>query len=114
VKIGILDAAKLSKFRSYWVVAGLLIAAFITPDGNPLNMLLLFLLSLHLLYEISLVIAWWWNRKAAKAAANVFDVTPPEDSHRMTFLRAKSALHPRMTPITFVHSPTLCVPFSSR
>ncbi|MFM8357396.1 MAG: twin-arginine translocase subunit TatC, partial [Verrucomicrobiota bacterium] len=41
VKIGILDAAKLSKFRSYWVVAGLLIAAFITPDGNPLNMLLL-------------------------------------------------------------------------
>jgi len=74
VKIGILDAAKLSKFRSYWVVAGLLIAAFITPDGNPLNMLLLFL-PLHLLYEISLVIAWWWGRKAAKAAA----ISTPED-----------------------------------
>jgi Sec-independent protein secretion pathway component TatC len=29
-------------------------------------MLLLFL-PLHLLYEISLVIAWWWGRKAAKA-----------------------------------------------
>ena len=73
VKIGILDAAKLSKFRSYWVVAGLVIAAFITPDGNPLNMLLLFL-PLHLLYEISLVIAWWWGRKAAKAA-----IASPED-----------------------------------
>jgi len=68
VKIGILDAAKLSKFRSYWVVAGLMIAAFITPDGNPLNMILLFL-PLHLLYEISLVIAWWWGRKAARAEA---------------------------------------------
>ena len=49
------------------MVAGLVIAAFITPDGNPLNMLLL-VLPLHLLYEISLVIAWWWGRKAAKAA----------------------------------------------
>lgn len=67
VKVGILDAAKLSRFRSYWVVAGLVIAAFITPDGNPLNMLLLFL-PLHMLYEISLVVAWWWARKAAKAA----------------------------------------------
>jgi sec-independent protein translocase protein TatC len=54
-------------------VAGLVIAAFITPDGNPLNMLLLFL-PLHLLYEISLVIAWWWGRKAAKAA-----MASPED-----------------------------------
>jgi sec-independent protein translocase protein TatC len=55
------------------VVVGLVIAAFITPDGNPLNMLLLFL-PLHLLYEISLVIAWWWGRKAAKAA-----MASPED-----------------------------------
>jgi len=38
-----------------------------------LNMLLLFL-PLHLLYEISLVIAWWWGRKAAKSATAL-----PED-----------------------------------
>jgi Tat protein translocase TatC len=63
VKIGILDWRKLNKFRGYWVVAGLVIAAFITPDGNPINMMLLFL-PLHLLYEISVLIAWWWGRNA--------------------------------------------------
>ncbi len=68
VKIGLLDAAKLSKFRMYWVVAGLAIAGFITPDGNPFTMVLMFL-PLHLLYEISVLIAWWWERKDRKAAA---------------------------------------------
>jgi len=68
VKIGLLDAAKLSKFRMYWVVAGLAIAGFITPDGNPFTMVLMFL-PLHLLYEISVLIAWWWERKERKAAA---------------------------------------------
>ena len=62
VKIGILDAAKLSKFRMYWVVAGLTIAGFITPDGNPLTMVIMFL-PLHLLYEVSVIIAWWWDRQ---------------------------------------------------
>ncbi len=65
VKIGILDAARLSALRMYWVVAGLLIAGFVTPDGNPLTMLLMFL-PLHALYEISVVIARWWERKDAK------------------------------------------------
>ncbi len=72
VKIGILDAAKLSKFRMYWVVAGLTLAGFITPDGNPLTMVLMFL-PLHLLYEISVIIAWWWERQerlAEKRAAS--------------------------------------------
>lgn len=62
VKIGILDAAKLSKFRMYWVVAGLTLAGFITPDGNPLTMVIMFL-PLHLLYEVSVIIAWWWARQ---------------------------------------------------
>ncbi len=68
VKIGILNATKLSQFRMYWVVAGLVIAAFITPDGNPINMMLLFL-PLHVLYEISVVIAWWWERKERREMA---------------------------------------------
>ena len=68
VKIGILNAAKLNKFRMYWVVAGLVIAAFITPDGNPINMMLLFL-PLHVLYEISVIIAWWWERKERREMA---------------------------------------------
>ena len=68
VKIGILNSTKLSQFRMYWVVAGLVIAAFITPDGNPINMMLLFL-PLHVLYEISVVIAWWWERKERREMA---------------------------------------------
>ena len=65
---GILDSEKLSKFRMYWVVAGLAIAGFVTPDGNPFTMVLMFL-PLHLLYEVSVVIAWWWERKERRAAA---------------------------------------------
>ena len=68
VKLGFLKASHLIKFRSYWVVAGLVIAAFITPDGNPLNMLLLFL-PLHALYEVSVIIAWFWERAERKKMA---------------------------------------------
>ncbi|HTI70718.1 MAG TPA: twin-arginine translocase subunit TatC [Candidatus Limnocylindria bacterium] len=68
VKLGFLDAKKLGKFRSYWVVAGLSIAAFITPDGNPLNMFMLFL-PLHLLYEISYLIALYWEWRERKKLA---------------------------------------------
>ena len=64
VKIGLLTAAQLNQFRMYWVVAGLVIAGFVTPDGNPLTMILMFA-PLHLLYEVSVIIAWAWGRKAA-------------------------------------------------
>ncbi len=62
VKVGILDAERLSGLRMYWVVAGLILAGFVTPDGNPLTMLLMFL-PLHALYELSVLIAKWWERK---------------------------------------------------
>lgn len=62
VKVGILDAKKLNQLRMYWVVAGLTLAGFITPDGNPMTMLLMFV-PLHALYEISVLIAWFWERK---------------------------------------------------
>jgi sec-independent protein translocase protein TatC len=65
VKIGILDSAKLAKFRMYWVVGGLVLSAFITPDGSPVTMVLLFA-PLHLLYEISVLIAKYWERQARK------------------------------------------------
>ena len=63
VKIGLLTARQLNQFRMYWVVAGLTISGFVTPDGNPMTMVLMFL-PLHVLYEISVVIAWFWDRKA--------------------------------------------------
>jgi len=68
VKAGILDAERLSKLRMYWVVSGLALAGFITPDGNPLTMLLMFL-PLHGLYEISLLIARYWERIERKREA---------------------------------------------
>ena len=68
VKIGLIDYRKLSSFRSYWVVAGLTLAAFVTPDGNPLTMFLM-VLPLHVLYEISVFIAWRWDVKARRTAA---------------------------------------------
>lgn len=68
VKVGILDAEKLSKLRMYWVVAGLTLAGFITPDGNPMTMLLMFV-PLHALYEISVLIARFWERQDARKQA---------------------------------------------
>lgn len=68
VKVGILDAKKLNQLRMYWVVAGLTLAGFITPDGNPMTMLLMFV-PLHALYEISVVIAWFWERKESRQAS---------------------------------------------
>jgi sec-independent protein translocase protein TatC len=67
VKIGILDAERLAGLRMYWVVAGLVVSAFITPDGNPMTMLLMFI-PLHILYELSVLIAKWWDRAERKAA----------------------------------------------
>lgn len=67
VKIGILDAAKLSQFRAYFYIAILIVAGFVTPDGNPLTMLLMSA-PLIVLYEMTVVIAWWGARKEAANA----------------------------------------------
>jgi sec-independent protein translocase protein TatC len=67
VKIGLLDHERLSGFRSYMVVINLVAAAFITPSGDPFTMLL-FAVPLQLLYEISVLVAWWWERAERKAA----------------------------------------------
>lgn len=60
VKIGLLDFHKLNAFRAYWVVLELVICAFLTPSGDPFTMFLM-ALPLHLLYEISLLISWYWD-----------------------------------------------------
>ena len=66
VKIGILDYQKLSKFRSYWVVINLVICGFVTPSADPFTMAAM-AIPLHLLYELSVVIAWYWERKKSRA-----------------------------------------------
>ncbi len=73
VKVGLLDHKKLNAFRRYWIVINLVIAAVITPSGDPLTMLI-FAAPLHVLYELCIVIAWFWSwrdrrRKKAESAA---------------------------------------------
>lgn len=70
VKIGLLDYKKLSKFRSYAIVLNLIIGAVVTPSGDPFTMVL-FAAPLHLLYELSVLIAWVWYRRDAKKAAGL-------------------------------------------
>jgi len=68
VKVGLLDFEKLNSFRAYWVVVELVICAFLTPSGDPFTMFLM-ALPLHLLYEISTGISWYWSRKEKKRLA---------------------------------------------
>lgn len=65
VKIGLLDHVKLRKFRSYWIVVSLVISAFITPTGDPITMFI-FAMPLWVLYEISVLIALYWDRRDRK------------------------------------------------
>lgn len=62
VKVGLLDFQKLNSFRAYWVVIELVICAFLTPSGDPFTMFLM-AIPLHLLYEISILISWYWAWK---------------------------------------------------
>jgi sec-independent protein translocase protein TatC len=82
VKIGLLDYVQLRKFRSYWIVISLIIAAFVTPSGDPFTMLLM-AVPLWVLYEISTFIAWYWHRSDRKR----------EEAER----RAEEALRARQT-----------------
>jgi sec-independent protein translocase protein TatC len=60
-----LDYVQLKKFRSYWIVIALIISAFVTPSGDPVTMLLM-ALPLWVLYEISVWVAYVWNRSDRK------------------------------------------------
>jgi len=62
VKVNILDYRKLSDFRMYAVVANLILAAVITPTGDPVTLSLV-AVPLQLLYELSTLIAWFWYKK---------------------------------------------------
>jgi len=68
VKIELLDYERLVKFRSYAIVGNLVLAAFATPSADPFTMFLM-AIPLQFLYEISVIIAWYWQRKARKLAA---------------------------------------------
>lgn len=77
VKIGLLDYLKLSRFRPYWIVINLAICAVITPTGDPFTMVLM-ALPLQFLYEVSVFISRFWERRS-QAEANKLAERDPED-----------------------------------
>ncbi len=64
VKIGILSYASLSKMRRYMIVINLVLGALLTTPEVITQIMMA--LPLQLLYEISVSIAWFWERRERK------------------------------------------------
>jgi sec-independent protein translocase protein TatC len=67
VKIGVLSYATLSKARRYMIVINLILGALLTTP-EVVTQILMFV-PLQLLYEITVWIAWYWDRQERKRAA---------------------------------------------
>jgi sec-independent protein translocase protein TatC len=67
VKIGVVDYRMLSRARRYMVVINLFLGAILTTP-EVLTQLVMFV-PLQLLYEITVWIAWYWDRRDRKRAA---------------------------------------------
>ncbi len=67
VKIGILDYALLSKARPYMILVNLVLGAILTTP-EVLTQLAMFV-PLQALYEISVWVAWYWERREKKREA---------------------------------------------
>lgn len=70
VRIGLLNLEQLQKFRPYAIVTNLVIAAVVTPSGDPFTMVLM-AFPLQLLYELSVGIAWYWHWRDQRDARRV-------------------------------------------
>ncbi|MFO7582381.1 twin-arginine translocase subunit TatC [Guyparkeria sp.] len=55
-KLNIITAEKLAKARRYAIVATAIIAAFVTPTPDPINMVIV-MVPLYLLYELGVILA---------------------------------------------------------
>ena len=66
--IGVVTPERLSSWRRQAIVLITIIAAGITPSGDPISMFAL-AIPMYLFYEISIVIGRLWNRRKRKAAS---------------------------------------------
>lgn len=64
--VGILQPSQLAGFRRYAVLLILIVAAIITPSGDPITLLAL-AVPMYLLYEVSILIGWVVARRRAAA-----------------------------------------------
>jgi sec-independent protein translocase protein TatC len=67
VKLGVLDYRTLSGARRYVIVINLVLGAVLTTP-EPITQIVMFV-PLQFLYEITVWIAWYWNRRDQKRAA---------------------------------------------
>ena len=74
VKIGILNATQLKKFRPYMVVINLVLGAVLTTPEILTQLTMFF--PLQLLYEISILIASYWERQEKKREAQLEQSAP--------------------------------------
>ena len=64
VKIGVLDYAKLKGMRRYMIVINLVLGAFLTTPEVFTQVVMAVIL--QILYELSVLIAWYWERQERK------------------------------------------------
>ncbi|HKW30697.1 MAG TPA: twin-arginine translocase subunit TatC [Verrucomicrobiae bacterium] len=69
VKIGVIDYQTLAKARRYMIVINLILGAVLTTP-EPITQLVMFI-PLQGLYEITVWIAWYWDRREKQRARNV-------------------------------------------
>jgi sec-independent protein translocase protein TatC len=67
VKIGVLNYRILSKGRRYMIVINLILGAVLTTP-EVITQIIMFL-PLQLLYELSVWVAWYWERQEKKKEA---------------------------------------------
>ncbi len=72
VKIGVLNYRTLSQARRYMIVINLVLGAVLTTP-EPITQLVMFI-PLQSLYEITVWIAWYWDRKERKRALHPADL----------------------------------------
>ena len=65
--VGVLTPRMLSKFRRYAIVLIAVVAAVITPSGDPYSMLAL-AIPMWIFYEASILIGWVIGRSRLRAA----------------------------------------------
>ena len=66
VKIGVVSYSTLAKARRYMIIINLILGAVLTTP-EPITQLVMFV-PLQLLYEITVWIAWYWDRQERKKA----------------------------------------------
>ena len=69
VKIGVLSYSSLAKMRRYFIVINLILGAVLTTPEVVTQVMMA--IPLQILYEISVWIAWYWERKEKKRAAKL-------------------------------------------